>query len=114
VTSGAKDKLDDRFIQEMTETVRGMHTSGIMSDDDYKMTMHDLNRAPPADTVVPLTGDEIKELRERAHMSQAVFARYLHVTPAHVSKLERGAKRLTGPALVLLNVIRRKGIETIL
>jgi DNA-binding transcriptional regulator YiaG len=28
--------------------------------------------------------------------------------------LERGAKRLTGPALVLLNVIRRKGIETIL
>jgi putative transcriptional regulator len=28
--------------------------------------------------------------------------------------LERGAKRPTGPALVLLNVIRRKGIEAIL
>jgi putative transcriptional regulator len=28
--------------------------------------------------------------------------------------LARGAKRPTGPALVLLNVIRRKGIEAIL
>ena len=28
--------------------------------------------------------------------------------------LERGAKHPTGPALVLLNVIRRKGIEAIL
>jgi putative transcriptional regulator len=32
----------------------------------------------------------------------------------HVSKLERGAKWPIGPALVLLNIIRRKGIEAIL
>jgi putative transcriptional regulator len=31
-----------------------------------------------------------------------------------VSQLERGAKQPSGPALVLLNVIRRKGIEAIL
>jgi putative transcriptional regulator len=46
------------------------------------------------------------------------FARYLNLTPNltpdHVSKLERDEKRPTGPALVLLNVIRRKGIEAIL
>jgi putative transcriptional regulator len=47
-------------------------------------------------------------------LSQAVFARHLHLTVDHVSKLERGAKHPTGPALVLLNVIRRKGIEAIL
>jgi putative transcriptional regulator len=38
--------------------------------------------------------------------------------PSHtldsVSKLERGEKRPSGPALVLLDVIRRKGIEAIL
>jgi putative transcriptional regulator len=60
------------------------------------------------------TGDQIRKLREQAHLSQAVFARYLSLTGGYVSQLERGAKRPSGPALVLLNVIRRKGIEAIL
>jgi putative transcriptional regulator len=47
-------------------------------------------------------------------LSQAVFAHYLKLTVGYVSQLERGAKRPTGPALVLLDVIRRKGIEAIL
>jgi putative transcriptional regulator len=62
----------------------------------------------------PISGEDIRRLREEAHMSQAVFARYLNLTVGYVSQLERGAKRPTGPALVLLNVIRRKGIEAIL
>jgi len=48
-------------------------------------------------------------MREEAHMSQAVFAHYLNLTVGYVSQLERGTKRPTGAALVLLNVIRRKG-----
>jgi putative transcriptional regulator len=47
-------------------------------------------------------------------MSQAVFARCLNLTVGYVSQLERGAKRPTGAALALLNVIKRKGIEAIL
>jgi putative transcriptional regulator len=47
-------------------------------------------------------------------MSQAVFAHYLNLTDGCLSQLERGTKRPTGAALALLNVIRRKGIETIL
>jgi len=50
--------------------------------------------------------------RERSHMSQAVYARHLNVTTGYVSQLELGAKRPSGG--VLLNVIRRKGIDTIL
>jgi putative transcriptional regulator len=56
----------------------------------------------------------LRHLGDKAHMSQAVFARYLNLTVGCVSQLERGAKRPTGPALVLLNVIRCKGIEAIL
>jgi putative transcriptional regulator len=63
---------------------------------------------------VTLTGEEIKALREKCHVSQAVFANYLNLTADFVSNLERGEKRPTGPALVLLDVIRRKGIEAIL
>ena len=40
-----------------------------------------------------------------------MFARYLNPMAGYVSQLERGANRPTGPSLVLLNVIRRKGIE---
>jgi len=53
-------------------------------------------------------------VREQARLSQAVLARHLKLTVRYVSQLERGTKRPTGPALVLLNVIRRKGIEAIL
>jgi DNA-binding XRE family transcriptional regulator len=56
----------------------------------------------------------IRGLRQRAQMSQAVFAHLLNVTVGYVSQLERGVKRPTGTALVLLNVIRRKGIAAIL
>jgi putative transcriptional regulator len=53
-------------------------------------------------------------LREKARLSQAVFARYLNLTVGYVSQIERGAKHPSGPALVLLNLIRRKGIAAIL
>jgi putative transcriptional regulator len=61
-----------------------------------------------------MSGKEIRALRERARMSQAVFAHHLNLTPGYVSQLERGAKLPTGAAFVLLNVIARKGIATIL
>jgi len=114
MTKETKQAFDGRFTREMTETADGMRKVGVMDDATYKLTMRELNRAAPDETVFPLTGSEIRALRERAKLSQAVFARYLHLTVDYVSKLERGTKHPTGPALVLLNVIRRKGIEAIL
>ncbi|HLH50768.1 MAG TPA: helix-turn-helix domain-containing protein [Roseiarcus sp.] len=67
---------------------------------------------PPA--AQPITSEDIRAMREQANMSQAVFAHYLNVTVGYISQLERGAKRPTGAALALLNIIRRKGIEAIL
>jgi len=114
MTKETKQAFDDRFMREMTEAADGMRKVGVMDEVSHKLTMRELNRAAADETVFPLTGSDIKALRERAKLSQAVFARYLHLTVDHVSKLERGAKQPTGPALVLLNVIRRKGIEAIL
>ena len=51
---------------------------------------------------------------KKARLSQAVFARYLNLTVGYVSQIERGTKRPSGPALVLPNLIRRKGIAAIL
>jgi putative transcriptional regulator len=114
LTKAKKKSFHERFVEEMTETANDMHALGIIDDNRHKVTMRDLKQLALTDTVLPLSGREIRQLRETANVSQAVFARYLNLTVDHISKLERGAKRPTGAALVLLNVIRRKGIEAIL
>jgi putative transcriptional regulator len=110
-----KTKTNARLTKELLENAKGMHASGIMDDATYeKITMRHLRRTADDPAAAPVTGDDIRAIREQAHMSQAVFARHLNLTVGYVSQLERGAKRPTGAALALFNVIRRKGIEAIL
>lgn len=109
-----KRKQSSRLTKALLETANDMQrVSALNAVAHDKITLRHLGNA--ADTAAaPITGEEIRSLRERARLSQAVFARYLNLTVGYVSQLERGAKRPTGPALALLNVIRRKGIEVIL
>jgi putative transcriptional regulator len=110
-----KTKTNARLTKELLETAKGMRASDIMNDAAYqKITMRHLGRAAEAPAATKITGDDIRAIREGARMSQAVFAHLLNLTTDYVSKLERGEKRPTGAALALLNVIRRKGIETVL
>jgi putative transcriptional regulator len=93
-----------------------MAQAGLLSKrtaDKITMRIFGAHRHEDARPAV-LTPKEIRTLRERGNMSQAVFARLLNVTTSYVSQLERGAKRPTGPVLALLHVIKRKGIEAIL
>lgn len=99
------------LTEAILETAQGMHGIGVLGRAGYeKITLRHLGVAPgPA--ADPISADEIRAMREQANVSQAVFARYLNLTVGYVSQLERGARRPTGPALALLNVIRRKGLE---
>jgi putative transcriptional regulator len=82
----------------------------IRNETDFrKITLREFAEVAP--TAAPLSASDIRALREGAHMSQAVFGKYLNLTAGHLSQMERGSKRPTGPALALLNVIRRNGIE---
>jgi len=109
-----KRKQPSRLTKALLETADDMRRAGIMDEMTHaKITLRHLGDKANAVTE-PISGEDIRKLREEAHMSQAVFARYLNLTVGYVSQLERGAKRPTGPALVLLNVIRRKGIAAIL
>jgi putative transcriptional regulator len=102
-----------RLAKALLETADDMRKVGVLDPAAHrKITLRHVGRN--LTTAKPITGAQIRALRERAHLSQAVFARYLNLTVGYVSQLERGAKRPTGSALVLLNVIRRKGIEAIL
>jgi putative transcriptional regulator len=103
-----------KITEALLETAEGMHRIGVMDDETYhKITVRHLGvEAPP--TARPISAEEIRSLRERANMSQAAFARSLNLSVGYISQLERGAKQPKGPALALLNVIRRKGFEAIL
>ena len=56
---------------------------------------------------------EIRALRLREGVSQAVFARYLNVTTGLVSQWERGEKRPLGASLKLLSLIAENGIAAV-
>ena len=59
------------------------------------------------------SAEEIRELREREEVSQAVFARYLNVSIESISQWERGSKHPAGPSLKLLSLVAKKGLEAI-
>lgn len=56
---------------------------------------------------------EIKELRERNHVSQPVFARYLNTSESTVEKWETGAKKPSGMALKLLTIVQKHGLQVL-
>lgn len=108
------DKKPSRLTRSLLETADDMRRVGVMDATTHqKITLRHLG-TQAVTTGEPMTADDIRTLRERANLSQAVFARYLNLTTGYVSQLERGTKRPAGPVLALLNVIRRKGIEAIL
>lgn len=109
-----KTRKLSRLTRELVETAKGMHETGLLDQAIYdKITMRHLGAAG-LPKVAPVTAEQIRRMRQRARMSQAVFARHLNLTVGYISQLERGAKQPTGAALALLNVIKRKGIEAIL
>ena len=77
-----------------------------------KQTMREFDDAclTPVRVLAP---EEIKALRKRERISQPVFARYLNVSKNLVSDWERGVKNPGGPALRLMTVIQKKGLEAI-
>ena len=110
----ASDSRPSRLVKALLETAEDMRRTGVLDEAAHaKITLRHLGEIPVA-AAAPLTGADIRALRERARLSQAVFARCLNLTVGYVSQLERGVKRPTGPTLALLNVIRRKGIEAVL
>jgi DNA-binding transcriptional regulator YiaG len=59
--------------------------------------------APPK----PLKPAEIRRIRESLHASQAVFARFLCVSPKAVQSWEQGSRRPQSMALRLLTIAKK-------
>jgi putative transcriptional regulator len=103
-----------RMRREILETARGLHRAGILGDATLdKITLRHV-RIDKLEKLAPPSGAEIVALRERANMSQAVFARFLNVATSTLSQWEREEKRPRGTAARLLAIVKAKGVHAIL
>ena len=102
-------KRKSRILEEMHETARGLHASGLI--DKRRMGEFAALSNLSVETLAPR---EIRLLRESANVSQAVFAAMLNTSLSTVQKWEIGDKRPSGPSLKLLSLIQRKGIDAVL
>jgi putative transcriptional regulator len=100
--------MASKILDTVHETARGLHDAGVM--DARTMREFDALCLPP---VKALSAAQIKRLRTRMRVSQAVFAAYLNTSPSTVQKWERGEKKPNGPSLKLLNLVERKGLEVL-
>lgn len=64
--------------------------------------------------VAPFSPEQIRALREKSHVSQAVLAAVLNTSVSTVRKWETGDKKPSGPSLKLLNLIERKGLDAVI
>lgn len=90
------------------ETMEALHEVGAV--DKQTMREFDEARLTP---VRPMKPTEIRAIREREHLSQPVFARYLNVSKNLLSDWERGVKKPSGAALRLLTIVQEKGLQAI-
>jgi len=64
--------------------------------------------------VAEMSPQKIKQVREKEHVSQAVFAAVLNTSLSIVQKWEIGDKKPSGPSLKLLNLVEQKGLSALL
>ena len=105
----AKTKYRSRISGAVHETASGLHKIGLLDHT----TMREFD-ASCLTSIAPLSAREILKLREKAGVSQGVFARYLNVRPKAVSEWERGEKKPSGPSLKLLSLVKAKGLDAII
>ncbi len=90
------------------QSIEDLHDIGLVD----KKTMRHFDEGCLEDAPV-YSGEAIKKLRAREQVSQPIFALYLNVSKNLVSDWERNIKKPSGPALRLLSIVEKKGLEGI-
>ena len=97
-----------RVLEAVHSTAKGLHAAGAIE----QVTMRQFDRLC-LPSVEPLKPEQIKRIRERSRVSQAVFAALLNTSVSTVQKWEIGQKRPTGAALKLLHLVQKIGLDIV-
>ena len=105
----AKSHAKSRIMNAVHETASDLHAAGFI--DKRRMRDYDaLCLAPIPD----YSKAKIRALRQRHNLSQAVLATVLNTSLSTVRQWEIGDKHPSGPSLKLLDLLDRKGLESLI
>lgn len=99
----------DKSISEIVhDSAKGLYDAGIMD----ATTMHEFD-ALCLPEVTKFSPGQIKRIRLKEKVSQAVFAKYLNTSLSTIRQWEQGEKRPRGASMLLLNLIANKGLSIV-
>jgi putative transcriptional regulator len=103
-----KRKFKSDAFEAIHASASALHRVGAIS----KTTLREFDETclRVAEEIPP---QQIKKIRESNHVSQPIFARYLNTSESTVQKWETGAKRPSGMALRLLQVVKKHGLTVL-
>ncbi|TKB02112.1 DNA-binding transcriptional regulator [Alteromonas portus] len=101
--------MKESILDVVHSTAKDLSEAGVMD----KQTMHKFD-ALCLPKLKQYDAQRIKAIREKARVSQAVFAAYLNITPSTIKQWEQGNKKPRGTSLKLLSLVERKGLEILM
>jgi putative transcriptional regulator len=101
-----------KFKSDLSEAIHSSASAMFSVGAIDKATMREFDESC---LVVPqqMAPKRIKRIRERQRVSQPVFARYLNTSESTVEKWESGAKKPSGMALKLLDIVEKHGLRVL-
>lgn len=96
--------MSTKAKQAIAETIAGLRELGIQTS----FTDRDLKELGIEIPEIALSAGQIKSVRRKHKVSQAVFARALNVSTSAVRQWEQGVRRPTGATQVLLDLLTRE------
>jgi putative transcriptional regulator len=105
----SKRRANSPILEAIHETAKDLHLAGFI--DKRRMREYDALCLKP---IPAYSSRKIRALRSRFKLSQAVFASVLNTSLSTVRQWEIGEKHPSGPSLKLLNLLDRKGLETLI
>ncbi len=95
-----------KILDAVHGTARDLRKAGVM--DEVTMREFDALCLP---RIKRYTAADIRRMRAKLRVSQAVFAAYMNVGKTTVQQWEQGQKKPNGPSLKLLDLVDRKGLK---
>lgn len=96
------------ILNSVHDTVKRLHSNGSVG----KLTMRHFDQLCLTE-IRPFNPEDVRALRTKYQLSQPVFAEYFNVSSKLVKKWEQGESEPRGPALKLLILAEKKGLEAI-
>lgn len=103
-----KKAMNKRMLETAHDMAKGLYDAGVI--DATTMREYDGLCLPP---IKELSAKEIKHIRLREKVSQAIFAKFLNASLSTVRQWEQGDKHPRGTSLKLLNLVAAKGLAVL-